>query len=139
MKREVAEWVSKCYTCQRVKAEYQRPSGLLQPLEIPEWKWEHIAMDFIVGLPRTRIGMYSVFVVVDRFGKMSHYIPCKTTHDANNFANLFFKEVVRIHGLPRSIVAHMDVKFMGYIWKTLWERLGKNLAHSSAYHPQTNG
>ena len=71
-------------------------------------------MNSIVGLPRTRIGMDSVFVVVDKFSRMNHFIPCKTTHDASNVANLFFKEVFRIHGLPRSIVVDKDVKFMGH-------------------------
>ena len=96
-------------------------------------------MNFIVRLPRTRLGLENVFVVVDRFSKMSYFISFKTTHDASNIANLFFKEVVRIHGLPKSIVADRYVKFMGHFWKTLWKRLGTNLAHSSTYHPQIDG
>lgn len=96
-------------------------------------------MDFIVGLPRTKIGLDNMFMVVDRFRKMRHFIPCKTTYDARIIANLFFKEVVRIHGLPMSIVANRDVKFMGNFWKTLWKRLGTNLDHDSTYHPQIDG
>ncbi len=79
-------------------------------------------MDLIVGLPRTRIGLDNVSLVVDRFNKMSHFIPCKTTHDARNITNIFLEEVVRIRGLPWSIVADKDVKFMGNFWKK-WKRL----------------
>ena len=74
MKKEIAEWISKCYVCQRVKAEHQRPSGLLQPLDIPEWKWEHLAMDFVVGLPRTRANHDALWVIVDRLTKSAHFI-----------------------------------------------------------------
>ncbi|WVZ89924.1 hypothetical protein U9M48_036269, partial [Paspalum notatum var. saurae] len=80
MKRAVAEYVAVCDTCQRVKAEHQRPAGLLQPLKIPEWKWEEISMDFIVGLPRTQKGYNSIWVVVDRLTKVAHFIPVNTTY-----------------------------------------------------------
>jgi hypothetical protein len=96
-------------------------------------------MDFIVGLKMTRIGLDNAFLVGDKFSKMSPFIPCKKTHYARNIVNLFFKEVVKIHGLSRSIVANRDVKFMGHFWKTLWKRLEINLAHSSTYHPQIDG
>jgi hypothetical protein len=79
MKRDIAEYVSLCDTCQRVKAEHQRPAGLLQPLKIPEWKWEEIRMDFIVGLPRTQAVYDSIWVIVDRLTKVAHFIPVKTT------------------------------------------------------------
>ena len=75
MKKEIAEWVSKCYTCQRVKAEHQRPSGLLQPLDIPEWKWEHLAMDFVVGLPRTKANHDAIWVIIDRLTKSAYFLP----------------------------------------------------------------
>jgi hypothetical protein len=80
MKRDVAEYVALCDTCQQVKAEHQRPAGLLQPLQVPECKWEEIAMNFIVGLPRTQSGYDSIWVIVDRLTKVAHFIPIKTTY-----------------------------------------------------------
>jgi hypothetical protein len=82
MKRDIAEYVSLCDTCQRVKVEHQRPAGLLQPLKISEWKWEEIGMDFIFGLPRTQAGYDLIWVIVDRFTKVANFIPIKTTYSA---------------------------------------------------------
>jgi hypothetical protein len=89
MKRDVAEYVALYDTCQRVKAEHQRPAGLLQPLKIPEWKWEEISMDFIVGLPRTQSGYDSIWVIMDRLTKVTHFTPVKTTYSNAKLVELY--------------------------------------------------
>ncbi|WVZ76435.1 hypothetical protein U9M48_024411 [Paspalum notatum var. saurae] len=115
MKRAVAEYVAVRDTCQRVKAEYQRPAGLLQPLKIPEWKWEEISIDFIVGSPRTQKGYSSIWVVVDCLTKVAHFIPMNTTY------------------------SDRGSQFTSRFWEQLHDLLDTKLRFNTAYHPQTDG
>jgi hypothetical protein len=105
MKRVVAEYIAPCDNCQRVKVELQRPMGLLQPLKIPQWKWEEISMDFIVGLPTTQFGYDSIWVIVDRFSKVSHFIPVKTTYKGAKLAKFYITRIMCLHRVPKKIVS----------------------------------
>jgi hypothetical protein len=139
MKRDAAEYVALCDTCQRVKAEHQRPAGLLQPLQVPEWKWEEIAMDFIMGLPRTQSGYDSIWVIVDRLTKVAHFIPVKTTYSGPQLAELYMPRIVCLHGVPKKIVSDRGMQFTSRFWERLHEALDTQLRFSSAYHPHTDG
>jgi hypothetical protein len=139
MKSKIAEYVAVCDSCQRIKVEHQRPACLLQPLQIPQWKWDEIRMDFIVGLPRTRTGYDSIWVVVDRLTKAAHFIPVKTTYNSAVLTELYMSQIVCLHGIPKKIVSDKGTQFTSHFWQQLHEALGTHLKFSSAYHPQTDG
>jgi hypothetical protein len=105
MKRETARYVVKCDTCRRVKADHMRIAGLLQPLSIPNWKWEDISMDFIVGLPLTDRKFNSIWVIVDRLTKFSHFIPVHTFYRAEKYVELYVSHIMCLHGVPKTIIS----------------------------------
>lgn len=139
MKAEIAMYVSKCLTCSKVKAEYQKPSGLLQQPEIPQWKWERITMDFITKLPKTSGGYNAIWVIVDRLTKSAHFIPIRETYSMDQLTRLYVKEIVSKHGAPISIISDRDSRFTSNFWQSLQDSFGTKLDMSTAYHPQTDG
>ncbi|GJU43295.1 reverse transcriptase domain-containing protein [Tanacetum coccineum] len=139
MKKDIAEYVSRCLTCLKVKAEHQRPSGLLQQPEIPIWKWEGIAMDFVTKLPRTSSGHDTIWVIVDRLTKSAHFLPMREDYKMERLARLYLNEIVARHGVPISIISDRDSRFTSRFWQSMQEALGTRLDMSTAYHPQTDG
>ncbi|GJY09734.1 putative nucleotidyltransferase, ribonuclease H [Tanacetum coccineum] len=139
MKANIATYVNKCLTCAKVKAEHQRPSGLLVQPKIPEWKWDNITMDFVTKLPKTSQGYDTIWVIVDRLTKSAIFTPMRETDPLDKLARLYLKEVVTRHGIPVSIICDRDPRFASNFWRSLQNALGTNLDMSTAYHPQTDG
>jgi hypothetical protein len=139
MKREVARYVSECDTCRKVNADYMKPGGLLQPLSIPDWKWDDISMDFIVGLPMTARKFDSIWVIVDRLSKSAHFIPVNTKYRVEKYAEIYIAHVLCLHGVLKMIISDRGSQFVVRFWEQLHASLRTHLIHSSAYHPQTDG
>jgi len=118
MKKDVQKFCECCIVCKKAKSTVM-PHSLYTSLLIPDSSWIDLSMDFVLGLPRTINGKDLIFVVDDRFSKMTHFIPCRKFDDANHVADLFFKEVVKLHGLPRSIISDRDSKFQSHFWRTV--------------------
>ena len=139
MKRHIEDFVRRCLTCQQVKAEHQRPAGLLQPLEVAEWKWEHITMDFVTNLPRTLQKHDAMRVIVDWLTKSTHFLAVRMTLTLEEFCRLYIREIVQLHGVSVSIVSDRDPRFMAHFWKSFQRAIGTHLMMSLVFHPQTNG
>nr|GEW89154.1 putative reverse transcriptase domain, ribonuclease H-like domain, aspartic peptidase domain protein [Tanacetum cinerariifolium] len=139
MKKDIATYVSKCLTCLKAKAEHQRPSGLLQRPEIPEWKWDNITVDFFMKLPLSKSGHDTIRVVVDRLTKSAHFLAAREDYNMEKLAGLYIDEIVARHGVPVSIILDRDGWFTSHFWQTLQKALGTRMDMSTAYHPQTDG
>ncbi|GKC88115.1 putative reverse transcriptase domain-containing protein, partial [Tanacetum coccineum] len=138
IKKDIYAYVSKCLTCLKVKAEHHRPSGLLQQPEIPEWKWERIAMDYVTKLPRTSSRYDTIWVIMDRLTKFAYFLPIRKDYKMDRLARLYLNEIVARHGVPISIISDCDSQFTSRFWQSMQEALGTRLDMSTTYHPQTD-
>ena len=123
MKKEIDEFANACLTCQKSKIEHQKPTGKLQPLPIPEWKWDSISMDFVSGLPRSPTCCDAVWVIVDRLTKSAHFLPMNMEFSLEKLTRMYIKEIVRLHGVPSSIISDRDPRFasgFGVVYTTRW-------------------
>lgn len=139
IKRDIRRFVSECITCQLVKSEHHIPAGMLKPLPIPKWIWENITMNFVVGLPRSVRGSNAIWVIVDRLTKSAHFLPIKRTFSMTQYAELYILEIVRLHGIPFSIVSDRDPRFTSSLCKSLHSSMGTKLLFSTTFHHQTDG
>jgi hypothetical protein len=138
MKQDVDSFIKQCAICQQAKHTNHHPLGLLQPLPIPDGVWRDLSMDFIEGLPSSE-GYSVILVVVDRLTKFAHFIPVKHPYTATKIAQAFMDNVVKLHGLPQSIVTDRDTIFLSSFWKELFKLYRVNLHLTTAYHPQSDG
>jgi hypothetical protein len=134
----VHDWVRKCGVCQRNKTEQLHPTGLLQPLTVPTTMWTDIAMDFIEGLPKIH-GKSVILTVVDRFSKSTHFVPLEHPYTVATVACAFFNNIIKLHGIPSSIVSDRDPVFTSRFWKEMFGLAGVTLQFTSAFHPQADG
>ncbi|GJT51090.1 putative reverse transcriptase domain-containing protein [Tanacetum coccineum] len=139
IKADIATYVSNFLTCARVKAEHQRPSGLLVQPAIPEWKWDNIIMDFITKLPKSSQGFDIIWVIMDRLTKSAHFLPIRENDPLDKLARLYLNRIVARHGIPVLIICDRDGKFTSNFWKSFQKALGTDISMSTAYHPETDG
>ncbi|GJS68477.1 putative reverse transcriptase domain-containing protein [Tanacetum coccineum] len=138
MKRDIAEYVSKCLTCSKIKAQHQKPSRLLRQPEIPEWKWEKITMDLVTKFPRSSGGYDAIWVIVDRLTKSAHFLPIREDYKTEKLARIYINEIMARHDVPVSIISDSDGRFASHLWQALQKALGTKLHMSTAYHPETD-
>ena len=139
MQQDILHHVRTCHICQLNKSRHDKPSSLLQPVEIPENCWECVSINFVTGLPKSVSGLDAILVMVDKRTKLAHFAPCKTTCDAEQTANLFMHNVVRLHGMPIKILTDRGPQCTSKFTEAMLHLLGTGQALSTAYHPQTNG
>nr|GEU30004.1 putative reverse transcriptase domain-containing protein [Tanacetum cinerariifolium] len=139
MKADIATYVSKCLTYAKVKAEHQRPSGLLVQPKIPEWKWDNITMDFVTKLPKSSQGYDTIWVIVDRLTKSTIFVPMRETDHMEKLGRMYLKEVAARHGIPVLIICNRNPIFASNFWKSLQKALGTSLDMSTAYHLKIDG
>jgi len=117
MKKDIAAYAAQCDTCCRVKAIHMKPAGLLQRLSVPEWKWEKVSMDFITGLPTTQKRNDSIWVIVDRLTNLAHFISVKNSYRPLEYADLYMAEIVKLHGIPKTIISDRGPQFIAHFWE----------------------
>nr|GFB98294.1 reverse transcriptase domain-containing protein [Tanacetum cinerariifolium] len=133
MKADIATYVSKCLTCAKVKAEHQKPSGLLVQPEIPEWKWDNITMDFVTKLPKLSQGYDTIWVIIDLLTKSAIFTSIRETGPMDKLARIYLKEVVTRHGIPVSIISDRDPRFASNFWRSLQNTLVE-FSYNNSYH-----
>ncbi|GJT16603.1 putative reverse transcriptase domain-containing protein [Tanacetum coccineum] len=127
MKAEIATYVSKCLTCAKVKAKYQKPSGFLVQPEIPQWKWENITMDFVIKFPKMVMGQDTIWVIVNRQTKSAHFLPMREDDSLEKMTRQYLKEVVSSNGVQFLIISDRNGKFASHFWASLHKELGTRL------------
>src|ERR1041385_7292564 len=139
IKRDIARYVAECDVCRRIKAEHQRPAGIIQPLPIPEWKWDKVGMDFITGFPKTQKGNDAIFVVIYRLSKVAHFLPVHESITASQLADLYVSRIVSLHDVPLEINSDRGSLFTSLFWESFQNAMGTHLSFSTTFHPQSSG
>ena len=138
MNQDVHDFVINFPICHTEKSSHLKPTGKLMPLELPTRKWDHVALDFVTGMPDDK-GMNAICTVVDKATKMSHFIPCSDTITAKETAKLYWNNVGRLHGIPSVLISDRDPRFTSKFWRELWRLLGTDLRMGSGFHPESSG
>jgi hypothetical protein len=139
MKHEIAHYVYDCNTYRKVNADFMKPGGLLQPLSIPEWKWDDISLDFIVGLSLAARKYDSIWVIVDQLTKSAHFIPVNTKYRVEKYAEIYIAHVLCLLRVPKMIILDRGSLLVARFWEQLHASLGSHLIHSLVYHQLTEG